>query len=279
MRMSVCRVYAIVILGLLGMAANATTAFAQYRPQAAGASAVGEDYRIEASYGWWNAEPSLIVNSEALGILGTDVDLISDLGIEKHRLGKINVVLKPGKKHRLRYEHLPIKYDTDAFPVAREFIFNGQRYNVGLPVTTHVDFTQDTFGYEWDMIYTSRGFLGAGVNVMLANIDVSLESPIGNEFVAQAAPIPAFNFSGRGYVTRNLALNGEIKFFRIPDSIEKQIEGDGSYTDIDVHATYNVNRYVGVQLGWRKSAIFYTADTDEGDLKFKGLYFSGVVRY
>lgn len=279
MRMSVCRVYAIVILGMMGMAADASTAFAQYRPQAAGSTAVGEDYRIEASYGWWDAEPSLIVNSAALGILGTDVDLISDLGIEKRRLGKLNLVLKPGKKHRLRYEHLPIKYQTDAFPVTREFIFNGQRYRVGLPVTTTANLTQDTFGYEWDLFYHRRGFIGAGVNVMLTNIDVSLLSPIGEEFIAQAAPIPSFNFSGRGYVTRNLALNGEIKFFRIPDSIEKQIDGDGSYTDIDMHATYNINRYVGVQLGWRKSAIFYTAESDEGDLKFKGLYFSGVVRY
>ncbi|MFM8532782.1 MAG: hypothetical protein ACKOEC_04225 [Acidimicrobiia bacterium] len=277
--MTALRVSAMVMFGLLGLAATPGTAAAQYRPRAAAAPAVGEDYRIEASYGWWNAEPSLIVNSEALGILGTDVNLISDLGIEKRRLGRLNIVLKPGKKHRLRYEHLPITYETDAFPVARAFIFNGQRYNVGLPVTTVANLTQDTFGYEWDMFYFPLGFYGAGVNVMLANIDVNLLSPIGEEFIAQAAPIPAFNFSGRAYATKNLALNGEIRFFRIPESIEKKIEGDGSYTDIDIHATYNVTRNVGVQMGWRKSAIFYSADTDEGDLKFKGLYFSGVVRY
>ena len=279
MRISVCRVYAIVILGMLGMASSATTAWAQYRPQAQEPAVIGEDYRFEVAYGWWNAEPSLIVNSESLGILGSDVDLISDLGIEKHRLGKLDIVVKPGKKHRLRYQHLPIKYQTDAFPVTREFVFNGQRFTVGLPVTTNVDFTTDTFGYEWDMLYFPRGFIGAGINVMLTNIDVSLESPIGNEFVAQSAPIPAFNFSGRGYVTRNFAIGGEIKFFRIPDSIEKQIEGDGSYTDIDIYGTYNINKYAGVQLGWRKTAIFYTAEQDEGDLKFRGIYFGGVVRY
>ncbi|HWI17933.1 MAG TPA: hypothetical protein VNT81_09315 [Vicinamibacterales bacterium] len=279
MRISVCRVYAVVILGMLGLAASATTASAQYRPQAREAAVVGEDYRFEVGYGWWNAEPSLIVNSESLGILGSDVDLISDLGIEQHRLGKLDVVIKPGRKHRLRYQHLPIKYQTDAFPVTREFVFNGQRFTVGLPVTTNVDFTTDTFGYEWDFLYFPRGFIGAGVNVMLTNIDVSLESPIGNEFVTQAAPIPAFNFSGRGYLTRNFAIGGEIKFFRIPDSIEKQIDGDGSYTDVDIYGTYNINKYFGVQAGWRKTAIFYTAEQDEGDLKFKGIYFGGIVRY
>jgi hypothetical protein len=279
MRISVCRVYAILIVGMLGLSANAGTAWAQYRPQAREAAVIGEDYHIEVSYGWWNAKPTLIVNSESLGILGSDVDLISDLGIEQHRLGKLDLVLKPAKKHRFRYQHLPIKYQTDAFQVKREFVFNGQRYAVGLPVTTNVDFTTDTFGYEWDMLYFPRGFIGAGVNVMLSNIDVSLESPIGTEFVAQAAPIPAFNVSGRGYVTRNFAINGEIKFFRIPESIEKQIEGDGSYTDLDFHGTFNVRKNFGVQLGWRKTAVFYTAERDTGDLKFKGIYFSGVVRY
>lgn len=280
MRMSVCRVY--IVLGFLALAVISvpSTALAQYRPMSAmSGGAVAEDYHIEAAYSWWNAEPTLIVNSESLGILGTDVDLISDLGIVKRRLGKLDVVLKPSKKHRLRYQHLPITYTTDAFPVTRQFIFNGQRYTVGLPVTTTVDFTTDSFGYEYDFIHLPRGFIGAGVSALLTKIDVDLKSPIGTEFIAQSAPIPAFNFTGRGYVTPNLSIEAELKFFRIPDSIERQIEGDGSYTEFDLHGTYNFNKFIGAQVGWRKSAIFYTADLDTGDLKFKGMYFGGVVRY
>jgi len=265
-------------LATLGLLAGAATASAQYRPQTS-RPAIAEDYHIEAAHSWWNAEPSLIVNSEALGIRGSDVDLISDLGIEKHRLGKFNLVLKPSKKHRFKYEHLPIKYTTDAFPVTREFVFNGQRYRVGLPVTTEVDFSNDTFGYEFDFIHMPSGFVGAGVNVTLTHVDVNLRSPIGTEFVAQSAPIPSFNFAGRGYVTSNLSIDAELKFFRIPESIERQIEGDGSFTDFDLRATYNINKHVGAQFGWRKTAIFYTTEEDTGDLKFRGMYFGGVVRY
>lgn len=278
MRMSVCRVYVSLFLGTLGWLGSAATASAQYRPMTSGPG-IAEDYHIEASYNWWNAKPTLIVNSESLEIPGTDVDLVSDLGIQQKRLGKLDVVLKPGKKHRLRYQHLPITYQTDAFLVTREFIFNGQRYTVGLPVTTDVNFTTDTFGYSFDFLHFSRGFVGAGINVMLANVDVSLESPIGAEFFEQAAPIPAFNFSGRGYVTPNLSIDAELKFFRIPESIERQIDGDGSYTDFDIHGTYNFNKYIGAQLGWHKRAIFYTAELDTGDLKFQGMYFGGVIRY
>jgi hypothetical protein len=277
MPMSVCRMYVLLSLGTLGLLVNSATASAQYR--SAPPPAIGEDYHIEAAYGWWDATPELIVNSESLGILGTDVDLISDLGITKHRLGKFDLVLKPGKKHRLKYQHLPIKYTVDAYPVQREFVFNGQRYTVGLPVTTSVDFSSDSFGYEYDFLYFPRGFVGASINMKLTHVDVDLQSPIGAEFFEQVAPIPAFGFAGRGYVHPNVAVDGEITFFRIPESLEEQLDGDGSYNDFDVHVTYNINKYVGTQLGWRKTTIFYEAEFDRGDLKFTGWYFGGVVRY
>ena len=36
---------------------------------------------------------------------------------------------------------------------------------------------------------------------------------------------------------------------------------------------------IGAQLGWHRTTIFYSAERDSGDLKFKGWYFGGVVRY
>jgi hypothetical protein len=270
-------VYVSIALGALGLVATPPSASAQYRPPPE--AAIGEDYHIEASYAWWDAEPSLLVNSEALGILGSDIDLVSDLGISKKRLGKFDLVLRPAKKHRFKFQRLPIKYEVDAYPVQRSFVFNGQRYTVGLPVTTTVDFSTYSFGYEYDFLYFPRGFVGASVNLKYTNINVDLTSPIGSEFFTQAAPVPAIGFAGRGYVTRNLAIDSEVTFFRMPDSLEELLEGDGSYTDFDVHATYNINKYVGTQVGWRKTTLFYKGDFDSGDLKFSGYYFGGVVRY
>ena len=71
MRMSDWRLYFVTGLAAFGVAASAADAAAQYRPPAA--EAVGEDYHIEGAYGWWDPEPSLIVNSTALGILGDSV--------------------------------------------------------------------------------------------------------------------------------------------------------------------------------------------------------------
>lgn len=279
MRMSVCRSYALLSFLLLGVVAAPATASAQYRPYATNGDAVGEDYHIEASYNFWNAEPSLIVNSESLGILGDDINLIADLGIETKRLGMFDIVLRPATKHRFRFQHLPIKYATDAFPVSREFIFNGQRYRVGLPVTTTVDFSTYRFGYEYDFLYYKKGFFGVLLDLKYTNVDVTLDSPIGAEFISAAAPIPTIGFVGRGYVVPNLAINGELSFFRTPNSLKEQFDGEGRYTDFDVHATYNINKYVGAKFGYRRTTVFYDIDLDTGDLQFKGFYFGGVLRY
>lgn len=276
MRMSVCRVSVMCCLGALVVLVAAPDASAQYRRPAS--PVVGEDYHIEASYAWWNAEPSLLVNSESIEILGTDVDLIEDLGIEQRRLGKLDLVLRPAKKHRFRFQRLPIQYEADSV-VSRSFIFNGQSFNVGLPVQTVANFDTYRFGYEYDFLYTSRGFLGAMVDVKYTNVDVELNSPIGQEFTRATAPIPTFGVIGRGYLSPNLALTSELSFFRVPDSLAERIDGDGSYTDFDVNLTYNLNRFIGAQAGYRRVNIFYDVDLDSGTLKFTGLYFGGVVRY
>ena len=113
----------------------------------------------------------------------------------KKRLGKFDLVLRPAKKHRFRFQYLPISYSADA-TVQREFVFNGQRYNVGLPVQTEANFQTYRFGYEFDFLQFKRGFVGVLIDVKDTNIDVELNSPIGAEFTRAAAPIPSLGFVG-----------------------------------------------------------------------------------
>jgi hypothetical protein len=171
---------------LLGVVALPSTARAQYPGSDPKSKAgIAEDYHIEASYAWWNANPDLFVNSESLDILGTNIDLINDLGIEQHKLGKLDLVLKPAKKHRLRYQYLPIKYETDAFRVTRGFVFNGQRYTVGLPVTTSVISRATASGMSTTSCTIPSS--SARVSMKLTNVNVDLQSPIGVEFQADGA--------------------------------------------------------------------------------------------
>jgi len=113
-----------VTTGILGVLACAPNAQAQYRPQAEGPPA--ETYHIEGSFSWWDPSPELNISSESLGIPGDTIDLIEDLGIGKNKIGQFNIVLRPAKKHRFRYQYLPISYSADTV-LSRAFVFNGQR--------------------------------------------------------------------------------------------------------------------------------------------------------
>ena len=269
-RRVVCCVAALVtVLGGAGIAN------AQYRP--AGELAVGEKYHVEGAIAFWNADPDLTVSSEALGIPGDDVDLVNDLGIEQKKLRTLNLVLRPATKHKFRFEYLPLKYEAEAI-VPREFVFNGLRYRVGLPVNTSADLTTYRFGYEYDFLYFSRGYVGALFDLKYTDVDVTLNSPIGTAFTRQVAPIPGIGGTGRGYLAKNVSVTGEVTYFRIPQNLGKD-EWGGRYLEYDFYGTVNFNQYVGAQIGLRSIHAEYFEDLDAGDLRFRGWYFGGVFRY
>jgi hypothetical protein len=243
-----------------------------------GSAAIGDEYHIEAALSWWSPEPGLIIASESLGIPGDEVDLVNDLGIEKKRLRELRLVLRPAPKHKFRLNYLPIQYSAQAL-VPREFVFNGQRYRVGLPVNTEADLTTWRFGYEYDFFYRPRGYLGVLLDVKYTNVDVVLDSPIGNEFTSQVAPIPTIGVVGRGYIVPNVSITGEVSFFKVPENLGEQLNGEGRYLDYDFYGTFNFNRYAGAQLGLRSIDVQYRKDLDTGTLNFKGWYFGGVIRY
>ena len=217
-----------------------------------------------------------IISSEALGILGTNVDLVGDLGIEKQLLKDVRVVLRPAKKHRFRINYLPMNYDAST-TVTREFVFNGLRYRPGLPVQTTAQFKSWRFGYEYDFLYRDRGFLGVLFDVKYTDVNVGLLSPIGDEFTKAVAPLPTIGAVGRVYAARNVALNGEVSYFKIPESASDEYKG--RYLDFDVYATFNPHKNFGVQAGYRSIDVFYLSKNDTGTLTFKGLYFGGTARF
>jgi len=256
------------------LSALPATAAAQFQP--IGSPAVGEDYHVEAAITWWNPEPTLVVNSEALGILGTDVDLVGNLGIEQKRIPEIKLVLRPGRRHKFRVNYLPMKYEADS-TVRTEFIFNGQRYRVGLPVQTTADLTTWRVGYEFDFISRDRGYLGVVADLKYTDVRVDLLSPIGAEFTSQVAPIPTLGLIGRGYLAPNVSITGEFGYLKVPENLSEDFQG--RYIDFDFYGTVNFTNNIGAQLGYRSMDVFYQDSNDSGTLKFKGWYFGAVARF
>src|SRR5258706_16199505 len=95
---------------LLGALFGVSPALAQFTPRPLNEPAVGEKYHIEGSAGFWNPTAEMTIASESLGIIGTNIDFKTDLGMQDQRFGELHAVLRPSEKQKVRFEYIPIKY-------------------------------------------------------------------------------------------------------------------------------------------------------------------------
>jgi hypothetical protein len=261
-----------VCLGALLLAAPAS---AQY--QGLSDPATGETYHVEVSGALFNPTPTLLITSEGLGIPGDQIDFVQEFNLEKKTFKQFRAVLRPARKHKFRYEFIPIRYENET-TISRSFVFNGQRFNISLPVLAELKWNAHRFTYEYDFVYEDRGYVGLVLDLKYTDVEAALtNSLIGREFARAQAPIPAVGGTGRVYVVPNVSITGEFSFFKLPESINEDYKA--RYYDFDLYGTVNFNNNIGVQAGYRSLTVFYKVETDTGDLKMKGLYFGAVARF
>jgi hypothetical protein len=264
----------LVCVGILCLAA--APARAQYGAKPMAEPATGESYHVEVGGYFWFPTPDIAISSEALGIIGSKIDFVTDLGIEKTRFRQLKTVLRPGRKHKLRFEYTPIAYDAVG-KLKANIIFNGISYPVSLPVTTELEWKAYRFAYEYDFVYRDRGFVGVVFDAKYTDVQATLSNVLDTEFVRASAPIPTIGVIGRGYVAPNISITGELTGLGTGGLFGDDYRAH--YVDFDLYGTVNFNDHVGAQVGYRSFNVFYHLKHDEGDLKLRGLYFGGAFRF
>jgi hypothetical protein len=250
-------------------------AFAQVAVPPASTRAIGEEYHIEVSGGVWRPTVAGVITSEQFGIPGSAIDFNKDLGFATKQFADGRLVLRPAKKHKFRVQYTPVSYSADS-RLSRDIVFNGILYPVNVPIRSTFDWKVWRFGYEYDFIYTDRGFFGILLEGRYTQMNASLKSPLNDEFTRAKAPLPAVGAVMRVYPLRNLSITAEASGLRLPDFDERYA---AHYLDVDVYGTFNITRNFGVQGGWRRMSTFLKVKTDTGDMKFQGVWFGGAVRY
>jgi hypothetical protein len=276
------RLFTVTVCLLAGVCA-ASTAEAQYGARRATSNrATGENYHVEVSGNLWSPTPDIVISSESLGILGDQVDFVNTLGIAKTTFKQLKVVLRPGTRHKFRFEYTPITYDAQK-TITTSFTFNGQDFSIGVPVTTNVEWKAYRFGYEYDFIYRDRGFLGVVPELKYTDITATLSAAAlgstGAEFTHAQAPIPAIGIIGRVYPVANISITGEFTGFKLPERAVRSDQYGGKYYDFDLYGTINFSDHFGAQAGYRSFDVFYKVKQDNGTMKLNGLYFGGTARF
>ena len=252
---------------------------AQYQPRPLNDPATGEKYHIEASAGLWFPAADVVVSSAGFGIQGSAIDLKKDFSLQDLRFKELQLVLRPTKASKLRFQYIPVKYEVTA-TLQRPIVFNGIRYNPGVPATATLDWKAMRVGYEFDFVSRNSGYLGVVFDVKYTDVFVQLKGGDETQFTKAKAPIPAIGGIARIYLVPNISVTGEMTGFSLkwlPDSLIKN--NSGHYVDLDLYGTLNFTNSVGVRIGYRSLDVGYVANTDTGALTLKGLYFGLVARY
>jgi hypothetical protein len=259
---------------LLLLVAAVAPARAQYGRPSMEDPAIGEKYHVEAELNFFNPNLDATISSESLGIVGDEINVKSDLGYVDKTIREFRLVLRPGKKHKFRVAYTPVKYEGDTI-LGRTIVFNGISYTVGLPIQT--DFTWNTwrFGYEYDFVYTDRGYAGFIVEARQTDASLELRSPVDDEFTRARGPIPAIGGAFRIYPVKHFSITGEFTGFKVPEINDYK----GDFFDLDIYGTYNFTHNFGLKGGYRTLDASYLAKHDNGSLELHGLYFAGLVRF
>jgi hypothetical protein len=262
---------------LASLLLTASPAFAQFKPQSLNELGTGERFRIEGFAGFWSPAADMVISSESLGIPGSRIDFKQDLLLQDHKIRDLRITGKIARKHKFRFQTVPINYENEGVTVKRDIVFNGQRYSVGVPVNWVAQWQTYRFGYEYDFLVKNRGFVGFLAEAKYTDVTARLATPFFSEFAHAQAPIPSIGGIGRVYIVPNVSITGELSGFLLPGSIREGYRAH--YADLDIFGTINFNNYVGAQVGWRSLDVGYLVEDDLGNFGVRGMYFGIVARY
>ena len=223
---------------------------------------------------FWKPSPELTLSTDALSVTGlSEVDFVQEFGIEDKFFPEFRATL--GRSHKLRVSYVNFKYAEDA-TIRRTFTFQGRTFTVGAPATTDIDWQLWKFGYQWDFVSRERGTFGVIADVKYNKIAASVDSPVLRSTASTdvTAPVPTIGVAGRVYVVPMVSIGGEFTGLSITRD-----DFEAKFFDFDVNGIVSFGRHLGAQAGYRSVIVDYLTDEDSGDLKMKGPYVGGVVRF
>jgi hypothetical protein len=247
--------------------------------------APAENFHVELGLMFWKPNPGIEIQTGGLAAAGIPgVDFVREFGLLDDRFAEFRSVLKTGRKHKFRIAHVNFDY-FEQTTAQRTISFGGATFPVTVPVTADLNWDLWRFGYEYDFVAGDRGLVGFITELKHNHLTADLSaSGFGGQSTDVTAPIITLGVIGRVYPHRTFSVTAEYTGFKVfgwvkplTDRIAEDL--DASMSDFDIYGTVNFGGHVGAQFGYRSVTGSYAVDDDEGDLKMKGPYFGGILRF
>ncbi|NOT26032.1 MAG: hypothetical protein HOP16_08000 [Acidobacteria bacterium] len=242
-------------------------------------TAAAQGQIVEAGLRYWKPSPEIVLSTGGLTALGLgDVDFVNEFGFEDERFRELRATI--GRGHKFRLRKVTFEYNEET-TIQRTIVFQGRPLTVGTQATGDVKWDLWTFGYEWDFISRSGGFLGFVTDLKYNKVTASIESPMLTSAATTdvTAPVPTIGVIGRANLGTYGSITSEFTGLSLKRGTDSDDPFEGKFYDFDIYGTINLGRNAGIEVGYRSIDVHYLVDDDSGDLKMKGPYFGGVVKF
>jgi hypothetical protein len=163
--------------------------------------------KVEGRY-WFSNLDSEIKYTEA-GIMGTEINLIDDLGMDdSENFQEGRITLEMGN-HKLRYAYTPLSWDGQK-TIIEGIQFGGVPYTAGTLVDSSLDLKYHRLGYEYDFLDVLDNKIGVIFEIKYFDIDARLKATGIDESTTAKAPIPTIGVTGQVAIPFLFSVGGEL---------------------------------------------------------------------
>jgi hypothetical protein len=251
---------------------------------------VGEEYRVELQVGAWVTMPSTVMfaDTESLSstangtttttvVTGTNIDFKSALGLKNQVFPEAHLTIRLAPRHKLRGEFIPMYY-KETTTIGADFKFNGQTYLAGQAVESTLRLNEWNVAYEFDPLVVDRGYIGGMAAVTSLNLSGATANTAQSGTASVNIIMPGLGVSGRYYASGNLSVSGDVLVFYLPGSATST---NGHIVNASGYATYNINKHVGAQFGYRfvNSGHTWGSPLNTGSLTIGGPFVGGTAHF
>lgn len=228
---------------------------------------------IEASLGTWTPAPAIRLSADADGIVGSEINLRTELQLPRRPQWDVRVNLQPVRRHGFTVEYLPLMASATSV-LARHVTFVGATYRSGQPVDASLAWHTVRAGYRYTLLARETWSLGLNVDLWHSDLRLRLQSGSTDREGKSTLPIPGIGTSLRWNVSPRAWISAEGSMFVIPDKPDHHF--GGRYVNASGSAAWRLTPRLAAQAGVRVIDMRHLGKVNTGFGRITALY-AGVV--
>ncbi|MFH2138890.1 MAG: hypothetical protein ABII88_10320 [Candidatus Omnitrophota bacterium] len=238
---------------------------------ATAAFAEAKDTLVSVTADYWMPGIDAEVKSSELGLLGSQIDIIDDLGIDdSETIPALKASLDLPLFPEIIVSYFAIDGDGKK-NITKTLSYKGVSYAASTNVTASYEITHYEGLLAWSFLNQDFGKLGVVLGVKYFEVETSLKDNTTGITKTEdvAGPVPVVGIIG------GIGLPGKFRFEALARGLVLEVgDVDAALFDIDAGLHYDFNKFFRASAGYRYFAIDAedTKENDTVDIKFTGPY-------